>query len=149
MEISNSSKEDALPLVRMDTSMPTCSASSKPINLLSPPKIVATGNITTGATTDTLCKQNRHHRNKALAQQPVVSQWIIHWGNMILLKDHWVGRQNIAEKSEMALQGLAIHHEAADVLTDWEQFGCIRNSTMSLTTLVLCFFYLSNMLLGS
>ncbi len=25
----------------------------------------------------------------------------------------------------------------------------IRNSTMSLTTLVLCFFYLSNMLLGS
>jgi hypothetical protein len=25
----------------------------------------------------------------------------------------------------------------------------IRNSTMSLTTLVLCFFYLSNILLGS
>jgi hypothetical protein len=140
MEISNSSKEDAPPSATMDTTMHTCSASSKPINLLSPPKIVATGNIATGAKTDTLCKQNRRHRDKALAQQPVVSQWIIHQGNMILLKDHWVGRQNTAEKSEMALQGLAIHHEAADVLTDWKQFDCIRNSTMSLTTLVLCFF---------
>jgi hypothetical protein len=33
-----------------------------------------------------------------------------------------------------------------------EDFACvdiIRNSTMSLITLVICFFYLSNMLLGS
>jgi hypothetical protein len=32
---------------------------------------------------------------------------------------------------------------------DCDDLAIIRNSTMSLTTLVLCFFYLSNMLLGS
>jgi hypothetical protein len=124
MDISDSSDEDAPPSLTMNTTTPTHSAINKPINLLSPPIIVATGNIATLATTDTLCKQNRCHRDKALAQQLVVSQWIIHRGDTILPKDHWVKRRNTAEKSEMALQGLALQHETADVLTNWEQFSC-------------------------
>jgi hypothetical protein len=118
MDISNSSEEDAQPLATIDTTMPPGCASSNHINLLSPPIIVVTGNIATGATTDRLRKQNRQYRDEALAQQSVVSQWSIHRGDTILAKDHWVGRINTAENSEMALQGLALKHEAADILTD-------------------------------
>ena len=74
MESSNSSDEDAPPSSTTNTTTPTCSAINKPINLLSPPIIMATGNIATLATTDTLCKQNRCHRDEALARQPIVSQ---------------------------------------------------------------------------
>jgi hypothetical protein len=59
MDISNSSKEDALPLATTDTTMPPSYTSSNHINLLLPPIIVATGNIAMGATTDKLHKQNR------------------------------------------------------------------------------------------
>jgi hypothetical protein len=90
MDISTSSKEDAPPLATMDTAMPLGCASSDSINLLSPPIIVATGNITTGSTTGKLRKQNRQFRDEALAQQSVVSQWSIHLRDTILAEDHWV-----------------------------------------------------------
>ncbi len=127
MDISTSSKEVTPPLATMDTTMPLGCTSSNSINLLSPPIIVATGNIATGATTDKLRKQNRQYRDEALVQQSVVSQWSIHRGDTILAEDHWVRCINTAENSMMALQGLALKHEAADVLTDWAQFGCLTN----------------------
>jgi hypothetical protein len=128
MDISTSSEEDAPPLATTDTRMPLGCTSSNSINLLSPPITVATGNIATGAITDKLRKQNRQYRDEALAQQSVVSQWSIHRGDTILAEDHWVRCINTAENSEMALQGLALKHEAADILTDWAQFGCPTNT---------------------
>jgi hypothetical protein len=127
MDISTSSKENAPPLATTDTTMPLGCTSSDIINVLSPPIIVATGNITTGATTDKLHKQNRQYRDEALVQQSVVSQWSIHRGDTILAEDHWVRCINTAEHSKMALQGLALKHEAADILKDWAQFGCPTN----------------------
>ena len=93
-------------------------------NLLRPPLINATGEIATGATTPQLRKQNKHHRQETLLTQPITSQWQRHQGSTLLDDDHWVKRIKMSADSEMAPQGLALKHEAATILKDWEQFGC-------------------------
>jgi hypothetical protein len=57
-------------------------------SLLHPLIIEATGKIATGATTPQLRKQNRLHRQEALLQQPISSQWQRHQGNTFLNEDH-------------------------------------------------------------
>ena len=59
-----------------------------------------------------------------LLRQPLVPQWEWHNGATILPGDHWGQQQKTADAREMAPQGLALKHEAAGLLADWEQFGC-------------------------
>ena len=92
--------------------------------LLRPPIIEATGKIATGATTPLLRKQNKIDRKENLLKQPISSQWQRHRGSTFLPEDHWDQRSKTSAPHEMAPQGLALKHEAADVLRDWEQFGC-------------------------
>ena len=92
--------------------------------LLLPPTINATGDIATGATTELLRKQNKQQRTEALLHQPIKTQWEQHRGETLLPGDHWEHRHKTAEAREMAPQGLALEHEAATILEDWEQFGC-------------------------
>ena len=92
--------------------------------LLQPPIINTTGAIATGATTTTLRKQNKTQRNETLSKQAITSQWARHDGAKLLDPAHWEKRTKKAEVREMAPQGLALQHEAADLLTDWEKFGC-------------------------
>ena len=92
--------------------------------LLRPPTIEATGKIATGATTPLLRKQNKIRRNEKLLKQPSSSQWQRHHGSTFLPEDHWNQRTRTSAPHEMAPQGLALKHEAADILRDWEQFGC-------------------------
>ena len=92
--------------------------------LLDPPIINATRKIATGATTKQLRKQNKHFRNENLREQPIHGQWTRHVGDTALDDTHWERRTNTADEWEMAPQGLAQQHEAADLLSDWEKFGC-------------------------
>ncbi len=92
--------------------------------LLRPLIIKATGKIATGATTSKLRKQNKLHRMNCLLQQPLVLQWERHNGATIIPGDHWDQQQKTSDAWEMAPQGLALNHEAAGLLADWEQFGC-------------------------
>ncbi len=69
------------------------------------------------------------------------------------LADHLPDKGNVMKCSNNALYMLAKYHlllRGVHALCP-KQINMlnIRNNTMSLTTLVLCFFYLSNMLLGS
>ncbi len=93
-------------------------------SLLHPPIIKATGKIATGATTSQLRKQNKLHRQETLLKQPVSSQWQRHQGSTFLDEDNWDQRTKKLAKREMMPQGLALKHEAAAILRDWEQFGC-------------------------
>jgi hypothetical protein len=88
--------------------------------LLLPPIIVATDSLATGATTEVLRKQNKHHRNEALLGQPMGTQWTIHQGRTILPHNHWEKHTKTADDAQMAPQGLALKHEAAGVLAEWE-----------------------------
>jgi hypothetical protein len=92
--------------------------------LLRPPIINATGKIATGATTKMLRKQNKLNRNAMLIEQPVTSQWQRHSGATFLPDCHWDQRIKTSEMREMAPQGLTLQHEAAELLHDWEKFGC-------------------------
>ena len=92
--------------------------------LLHPPIINATGKIATGATTKQLRKQNKLTRNDILRGQPINGQWQQHEGDTALDPAHWELRSQTATGREMAPQGLAQRHEAADLLADWEKFGC-------------------------
>ena len=121
MEISNSSKGEDPPSLMVHYNN---NCNGMPHHLLLPPVIEATGSITTGATTNILRKQNKHHRTEAILWQPVATQWITHQGNNILPRDHWEGRHKTSDEYEMPPQGLALQHEAAALLTDWERFGC-------------------------
>ncbi len=92
--------------------------------LLLPPIIEATGLWATGATTDLLRKQNKHQRTVNLEQQRPAPQWTIHQGQKLLREDHWEEVRKTADMAQMAPQGLALHHEAAGVLVEWERMGC-------------------------
>ena len=92
--------------------------------LLRPPIIEATGKIATGATTPMLRIQNKIHRNERLLQQLVTSQWQRHTGDTLLPREHWDQRTKTSAPREMAPQGLALKHKAADILREWEHFGC-------------------------
>ena len=92
--------------------------------LLDPPIINTTGKIATGATTTQLRKQNKLLRNNILREQPINCQWTRHEGDTTLDAAHWELRTNTADDREMAPQGLAQKHEAAELLADWEKFGC-------------------------
>ena len=120
MDISTEDSTDrAVPLTDR-TDMDTGGNSS----LLHPPIIEATGKIATGATTPQLHKQNRLHHQETLLQQPISSHWQRHQGNTFLDEEHWDQCTKTATEREMAPQGLALKHEAAAILKDWEQFGC-------------------------
>jgi hypothetical protein len=71
-----------------------------------------------------LRKQNKIHRNKKLSEQPVASQWQLHTGATLIPQEHWDQRTKTSALREMAPQGLALKHEAADILCKWEHFGC-------------------------
>jgi hypothetical protein len=94
--------------------------------LLLPPIIKATGHIdiATGATTELLRKQNKQQRTELLLLLPIKTQWEQHRGETLLPGDHWEHRHKTAEAREMAPQTLALEHEAATILEDWEKFGC-------------------------
>ncbi len=92
--------------------------------LLHPPIINTMGKIATWATTKLLQKQNKLLHNDTLREQPITCQWVRHKGDTLLGTEHWGQRTNMAECREMAPQGLAQKHEAADLLADWEKFGC-------------------------
>jgi hypothetical protein len=93
--------------------------------LLLPPIINTTRAIATGATTDILRKQNKTQQNKTFSNQTITSQWTRHDGAKLLdPENQWEQRTKKAEVREMAPQGLALQHEAADLLADWEKFGC-------------------------
>jgi hypothetical protein len=122
MDINNSSSDNDYPLAPTTTTMMTREQVAH--ELLGPPIIKSTGVIVTGATTTILCKQNKAYRNEKLLQQPVTTQWITHNGTMILPPEHWEQRGKTLANREMAPQGLALQHEAAQLLTDWENFKC-------------------------
>ena len=96
--------------------------------LLDPPIINTTGKIATRATTKQLRKQNKLLHNATLREQPINGQWVRHEGKTFFGKEHWEQRTNTAEYREMAPQGLAQKHEAADLLADWAKFGCPTQS---------------------
>ena len=120
----NSSQSD------MDISTESEGRGSPPVEkahntkLLLPPIIEATGLWATGATTDLLRKQNKHQRTVNLEQQRPAPQWTIHQGQKLLREDHWEEVRKTADMAQMAPQGLALHHEAAGVLVEWERMGC-------------------------
>jgi hypothetical protein len=64
MDISNNSSNDEYPLAPTITTTMTMEQVAH--DLLRPPIIKSMGVIATGATTKTLCKQNKAHRNKKL-----------------------------------------------------------------------------------
>jgi hypothetical protein len=82
------------------------------------------GVIATGATTTILRKQNKAHHKEKLLQQPVTTQWIAHNGATILPPDHWEQQEKTSADREMAPQGPTLQHKAAQLLTEWENFGC-------------------------
>jgi hypothetical protein len=43
---------------------------------------------------------------------------------MILPPEHWEQQEKILANRETAPQGLALQHDVAQLLTDWENFGC-------------------------
>ncbi len=84
--------------------------------LLRPPIIKATGKIATGATRNKLQKQNKIHWTETLLRQQILSQWEMHNGATILPRDHLDHRDKTSAATEMAPQGLALKHEAAELL---------------------------------
>jgi hypothetical protein len=122
MDISNSSSNDEYPLAPTTTTKTTTEQAAD--ELLCPPIIKSMGVIATWATMKTLRKQNKAQRNEKLLQQPVTTQWITHDGAMILLPEYWEQQAKTWANKEMAPQGLALHHEAAHQLMDWENFEC-------------------------
>ena len=118
MEISAEGSAEAA------TTTPTEGMHKQAHELPLPPIINATGQIATGATTHILQKQNKLHRNELLRAQPVKTQWEQHRGETLLPEEHWEHRQKTSEAREMAPQGLALQHKAANILKDWEKFGC-------------------------
>jgi hypothetical protein len=114
MEISTNSDGSASPPVERTSNQ----------KLLLPPVIEATGLRATVVTTDIQRKQNKQQGMVHLEQQRPASQWNIHQGHTLLREDHWVEVRNTANAAQMAPQGLALHHEAAGVLAEWETMGC-------------------------
>jgi hypothetical protein len=122
MDISDSSSDNEYPPAPTTTmSMIRDQAAHK---LLRPPILKAMGVIATGATTTILRKQNKAHHNEKLLQQPVTTQWIAHNGATILPPDHWEQQEKTSADREMAPQGPTLQHKAAQLLTEWENFGC-------------------------
>ncbi len=127
MEISASSnKEDQPPVVIHDEG--TNTSRKQPHWLLLPPVIKSTGFFATGVTTEALQKQNKQQRIETLLRQPMESQWTIHRGFNILPHDVWSQQQQIDITSQMAPQRLALRHEAAGLLLEWESVGCPTNT---------------------
>jgi hypothetical protein len=69
-------------------------------------------------------KQNKIHRNKRLSEQPVASQWQLHTGATLIPQEHLDQWTKTSALREMAPQGLVLKHEVADILCEWEHFGC-------------------------
>ncbi len=122
MEISNSSSNKA-PTLAPTPGAKFIGEDAEHV-LLCPPIIEAMGQIATGATTNKLRKQNKLHQMETLLRQPILSQWERHNGATILPEGHWNNQDKILAVTEMAPQGLALKHKVADLLLDWEQFGC-------------------------
>jgi hypothetical protein len=61
---------------------------------------------------------------ETLLQQPILSQWERHNRATILPEGHWNNWDKTSAVTKMAPQGLALKHEAADLLSNWEQFWC-------------------------
>jgi hypothetical protein len=123
MDISDSSSDDEYPLAPPTTTTTTTEHAA--YELLCPPIIKSTGVIATGATTKALRTQNKAQRNKKLLQQPATTQWTKHDGATILPPAHWEQQGKTSADKEMAPQGLALQHKAAQLLRDWENFGCL------------------------
>jgi hypothetical protein len=125
MDISNDSssneEETPLPAKHTKTNGAQLGIGKK---LLLPPIIEKTGKSAMGATAHILRKQNQIHCNEALLNQAIATQWITYHGKILLQIDCWEGRLKTLAQLEMAPQGLALQHEAASLLTDWEKFGC-------------------------
>ena len=92
--------------------------------LLRPPIKHSTRKIAMGATTHLLRKQHKLLRNETLREQPINCQWKKHRGAPIPPDELWRNKLKILEAKEMAPQGLALTHEAVELLYDWENFGC-------------------------
>ena len=67
-------------------------------------------------------------RIKTLREQPINGQWKKHRGATILPDELRRNRLKILEAKEIAPQGLAPKHEAAELLNDWENIGCPTNT---------------------
>ena len=126
MEISESSGDESGPPAMMHND--GNNNNRWPHRLLLPPVIESTGLIVTGATTEALRKQNKQQRNKALLRQPMESQWTIHQVFNSVPNNVWSHQQHKDIKSQMAPQRLALQHEAAGLLSEWESFGCPTNT---------------------
>ncbi len=127
MDISNSrgsNGEDTPPPTKHTTTNGAQLGTEKGNKLLLPPIIEKMGKGTTGATPHILCKQNKIHRNKALANQAIATQWITNNGKILMQTNHWEGRLNTLAQAEMIQKSLVLQHKAAHPLTDWEKFGC-------------------------
>jgi len=123
MEISTTTSEgDVHP--RADGSVSPSDQATGCNKLLLPPIIAATGEMATGATTEALRKQNKHQRTADLLSQHLHPQWTMHRGHTVLQENHWAAVRKTADDVQMAPQGLALHHEAAGILAEWEQMGC-------------------------
>ena len=116
MDISSSDESTAMGGV--DASILDTNGRETMHTLLRPPIIEATGKIATGATTPPRRKQNKAQRSTTLLYQPASSQWTVHNGKTLLPMEHWGDWKNAADDREMAPQGLALRHEAADTLAD-------------------------------
>ncbi len=106
----------------------TNTSGKQPHRLLLPPVIKSTGLFATGVTTEVLRKQNKQQRIDTLLRQPMESQRTIHRGFNILPHDIWSQQRQIDITSQMAPQRLALRHEAAGLLLEWESFGCPTNT---------------------
>jgi hypothetical protein len=51
-------------------------------------------------------------------------QWEKHNRATILPRDHWDQLEKTSAITKMVPRGLALKHKAAELLADWEQFGC-------------------------
>jgi hypothetical protein len=127
MEISASSDDEDQPLAVIHDEG-TNTSRKQPHRLLLPPVIKSTGFFATGVTTEDLRKQNKQQRIETLLWQPMESQWTIHRGFNFLPHDVWSQQQQIDITSQMAPQWLALRHEAAGPLLEWESFGCPTNT---------------------
>jgi hypothetical protein len=122
MDISNSGSDNEY-FLALTTTTKTIGGKAGH-KLLLPPIIESTRSIAMEETTKILRKQNKIHRNEALLHQAIKTQWITHHSKTLLQSDHWEDRTKTLAHSEMAPQGLALQHEAAQLLKDCKKIVC-------------------------
>jgi hypothetical protein len=88
---------------------------------LEPPSLDTTGGPVTGADTPQHRIENKRRRKSLLATQSPKTQWTVYRGDFDLPPP---GKSLETHRGGMCPSGLAMHHPAAEILSEWATYGC-------------------------